>query len=103
MKGPPSERLIQVLLGILILTASGLYLWRNTVRPILKVSPSLDSVAETVRLGDRYTSWKDRMEDVRAKALEADRERLHSRDKAGSAGDEAGNPPNGAERTGSQQ
>lgn len=102
MKGPLSERLIQVLLGILILTGSFLFLWRNTVRPILKASPSLDAVVDTVRSGDRYTSWKDRMEEVRAKALEADRERLHSRDKAGSAGDAPGAPPKGAERTGSE-
>lgn len=100
MEGKTSERLIQVLLGILILTASALFLWRDTVRPILKAAPSLDAVVETVRSDGRDTAWKARMEDVRAKALEADRERLKSRENAGSVEGASGLAPKAAERTG---
>ena len=75
MKEKPTERLIQVSLGVLLIVISGLYLWRNTLIPILRSKSILDTASVASRLGMRYSSWEDRIEDARAKALEAERER----------------------------
>lgn len=74
MSAKPSDRLLQIVLGLLVFLASGLYLWRDTVLPILNSKGSLGGVVDSVRMGARYLSWKERAEEVRAKALEADRE-----------------------------
>jgi len=74
MSVKPAERLLQIVLGLVVFLASGLYLWRDTILPILNSKGSLGGVADSVRLGARYLSWKERAEEVRAKALEADRE-----------------------------
>ncbi len=75
MDSKPSERLLQVALGILLIVASGLYLWRDTLLPILRTKPSLEGISDAVRLGVRYWSWKDRAEEARLKAERDDRER----------------------------
>lgn len=86
MKGKPSGRLIQVALGLLLVAASVFYLWKGTVRPILKSSPSLESVADAVGLDPKASSWRERVESARARALEAleaDRERLKGGERDG--------------------
>ena len=71
MKVKPADRLIQVSLGLLLVILSALYLWRDTILPILKSKEVLESVPEVVRVPGPSAAWQDRVETARARALEA--------------------------------
>jgi hypothetical protein len=68
-------------LGALLIFISGCYLWKDTIRPILGARFDLDHLSDTLKLGVRYWSWKDRAEDARRKAIEADLERMKQQEK----------------------
>jgi hypothetical protein len=74
MSAKPSGRLLQIGIGVLLLVASGLYLWRVTIVPILHSKRILGGGGDSERVDAQYLSWKERSEQARAKALEADRE-----------------------------
>jgi len=84
MRWKPSDRMIQAGLGVLLMLLSASYLWKDTIRPILAAKFDLEHLSETLKLGVRYWSWKDRAEDARRRAIEADLERMRSeQEKAG--------------------
>ncbi len=76
MKWKPSDRFIQVCVGGLLILTSALFLWKDTIQPILRANFDLESLSNTLKLGVRYWSWKDHAEEARRKALEADLERM---------------------------
>ena len=92
MSWKPSDRFIQMALGLLLILISGCYLWKDTIRPILGAKFDLEQLSDTLKLGVRYWSWKDRAEDARRKALEADFERMQQQGKKEEAGPERSSP-----------
>lgn len=84
------ERLIQVGLGLLLVVVSCIFLWKDTIDPILRSNPTLEGVSHAVRLGVRYWAWKQKAEE-RAKARELEDAKLRElkSDGEGGVGDPA--------------
>jgi hypothetical protein len=66
-----SDRLIQISAGVLLVVLSGLYLWRETLLPILRSKAGIGTVIEAVRVENAPSPWQDKLESARARALEA--------------------------------
>ena len=60
MKWKPSDRFIQVCAGGVLILVSALFLWKDTIRPILRANFDLESLSNTLKQGVHYWSWKDR-------------------------------------------
>jgi hypothetical protein len=78
MSEKPSDRVIQVAVGLLLILLSAAFLWTDTIKPILRSKFDLDHFSDALKAGVRYWSWKDRAEDARRRAIEADLERMRS-------------------------
>lgn len=76
MSPKPSDRVIQIAVGLLLILLSAAYLWTDTIKPILRSKLDLDHFSDALKAGVRYWSWKDRAATAREKALQSDLERM---------------------------
>jgi len=64
------ERIIQILVGLALVLASGWYLWSDTIKPLVDKNITVDSVGDAVKLGVHYWALQAHMEEM-AKKREA--------------------------------
>lgn len=76
MSEKPSDQVIQVAVGLLLILLSAAFLWTDTIKPILRSKFDLDHFSDALKAGVRYWSWKDRAATAREKALQSDLERM---------------------------
>lgn len=72
------ERVIQVLVGLALVLASGWYLWSDTIKPLVDKKITVDSVGDAVKLGVHYWALQAHVEEMAKKRealLEEERKR----------------------------
>ena len=82
------ERLIQILLGVALVLASGWYLWNDTLKHLVDKKITVDSVGDAVKLGVHYWALQAHTEEMAKKRealLEEERKKRAEAQKAESA------------------
>jgi hypothetical protein len=72
------ERVIQILVGLALVLASGWYLWSDTIKPLVDKKITADSVGDSVKLGVHYLALQAHAEEMAKKRealLEEERKR----------------------------
>ena len=73
---------------MLLVVGSCVFLWKDTIDPILRSNPSLEGVSHAVRLGVRYWAWKQKAEE-RKRARELEDAQLREMKPDGESGEDA--------------
>ena len=79
------ERVIQILVGLALVLASGWYLWNDTIKPLVDKKITVDSVGDAVKLGVHHWALQAHVEEMAKKRealLEEERKRRADAQKA---------------------
>ena len=78
MRWKPSANFIRHTVSLLLITVGGLYLWKDTVKPIVDSATKSDSLSKSVWMGVKYMKLQQRSEEL---AREQEKERELEREK----------------------